>query len=269
MLAVASGLWAQTHEVTPLTLAQGDVIHVHGSLRDRTARMNERTIRLFPQTDGTTLGLMPVPVNDKPGTYQLQILDDNGVAVRSATITVWDAHFPKQNIILSKKLTELKASPGEADAVATFRNTVSDVRYWTEPLEMPVSGCLTSPFGVRRLHNGKPTGDYHAGFDQRSPSGGPIRAITGGVVKIVRQYNLHGGTVAIDHGQGVESIYLHMSKFATTEGAVVKPGDVIGYVGSSGRSTAPHLHWSIYVNGVPVNPGLWVHVLPCAAPNKK
>jgi len=65
MLAVASGLWAQTHEVTPLTLAQGDVIHVHGSLRDRTARMNERTIRLFPQTDGTTLGLRPVPVNDR------------------------------------------------------------------------------------------------------------------------------------------------------------------------------------------------------------
>jgi len=87
-------------------------------------------------------------------------------------------------------------------------------------------------------------------------------------VKIVRAWNIHGGTVAIDHGQGLQSIYLHMSKFATAEGAVVKKGDVIGYVGSTGRSTAPHLHWSLYANGVPVNPRQWVPLTACA-PRKK
>lgn len=214
------------------------------------------------------LGLMPVAATEKAGTYRLEILDENGNVVHTAGIVVRDAHFPSQNIVLSKQLSELKPSPGESETVAAFRNTVSDIRYWTEPLVAPVSGCLTSPFGVRRLHNGKPTGDYHAGLDQRSPAGGPIRAAASGVVKIVRQYNLHGGTVAIDHGQGVESIYLHMSKFATHEGASVQKGEVIGYAGSTGRSTAPHLHWSVYVNGIPVNPMQWVHPVACTAPER-
>jgi murein DD-endopeptidase MepM/ murein hydrolase activator NlpD len=124
---------------------------------------------------------------------------------------------------------------------------------------------MISPFGVQRLHNGKPTGNYHAGIDQRSPAGRPVRSVAGGVVKIVGQFNIHGGTVAIDHGQGLQSTYLHLSAFAATAGAVVKQGDVVGYVGSTGRSTAPHLHWSLHVNGVPVNPAQWVTLQPCAA----
>ena len=90
-------------------------------------------------------------------------------------------------------------------------------------------------------------------------------------MKFAREWNLHGRTVGIDHGQGLESVYNHMSKVAVAEGATVKKGDVVGYVGSTGRSTAPHLHWSIYVNGVPVNPLDWISVSPCAtaAPKKK
>ena len=61
-------------------------------------------------------------------------------------------------------------------------------------------------------------------------------------------------------------MYLHMSKLAASEGATVTKGDVIGYVGSTGRSTAPHLHWTVYANGVPVNPLDWVRVAPCSAP---
>jgi len=256
-------LYCQMYDVAPAIVPQGGVVRVHVSASADAAKMNGRTIRLFAQADGSVLGLMPVPANEKPGKYTLEIFDKSANRVHADEITVRDAHFPSQNIILSKQLSELQPSPGENETVSEFRNAVSDVRYWSEPFAAPVSGCLTSPFGVRRLHNGKPTGDYHAGFDQRSPAGGPIRALAGGVVKIVRKYNLHGGTVAIDHGQGVESIYLHMSKFATREGALVGKGDVIGYAGSTGRSTGPHLHWSIYVNGVPVNPARWVHTVAC------
>ena len=81
----------------------------------------------------------------------------------------------------------------------------------------------------------------------------------------MRQFNIHGGTVAIDHGQGVGSLYLHLSRFAAREGARVAQGDVIGYAGSTGRSSAPHLHWSLYVNGVPVNPRQWLALKPCQA----
>jgi murein DD-endopeptidase MepM/ murein hydrolase activator NlpD len=255
-------------EVTPATVLQGGVIRVRSTGADQTARMNGRVIRLFPQDDGRSLGLMPITALEQPGAYDLQVIAKDGNIVQTASVTVRDAHFRSQNIVLNEQLSELKPAPGETEEATAFRNAVSDDRYWTEPLTAPVSGCITSPFGVRRLHNGKVTGDYHAGLDQRSPAGGPIRAATGGVVKIVREWRLHGNTVAIDHGQGVETIYLHMSKFATTEGAVVHPGEVIGYIGSTGRSTGPHLHWSMYVNGVPVNPSQWIRLEECARAGK-
>jgi murein DD-endopeptidase MepM/ murein hydrolase activator NlpD len=226
--------------------------------------MNARTIRLFRQTDGSSFGLMPVLLDQKPGAYKIELLDQAGASVANSSVEVLDAHFRKQNVTIAPSIAELKPSPEETEMTAAFRNTVSDTRFWSEPLEVPVRGCMTSPFGVQRYLNGKPTGSAHAGLDQRSPPGTPIHAVDGGVVKIVREWPLHGRTVAIDHGQGLESMYLHMSKLAAAEGATVKKGDVIGYVGSTGRSTAPHLHWTVYANGVAVNPLDWVRVAPCS-----
>ena len=268
LAASAYGQERPSVEVSPVSVLQGGVVRVRSSGTDQTAKMNGRVVRLFSQKDASALGLMPIPSAEKPGSYDLQVIGKDGKIVQTTAITVRDAHFRSQNIVLNEQLSELKPAPGETEEATAFRKNVSDERHWTEPLIAPVSGCLTSPFGVKRLHNGKVTGDYHAGLDQRSPNGGPIRAATGGVVKLVRPWKLHGNTVAIDHGQGVETIYLHMSKFAASEGAIVKQGDVIGYVGSTGRSTGPHLHWSMYVNGVPVNPSLWIHVQECA-PNAK
>lgn len=238
-------------------------MRVHAPASAASARMDGKTIRLFPDADGGSFGLMPVKVDAKPGAYPLELLDKNGAPVESVSVQVLDAHFRKQNVAMAESTAELKPSPGETETVTEFRNTVSDKRYWAEPLAAPVRGCMTSPFGVQRYLNGKPTGNFHAGLDQRGAAGTPIRAAAGGVVKIVRQWSLHGRTVGIDHGQGLESIYLHMSKQAVAEGQTVKKGDVIGYVGTTGRSTAPHLHWSIYANGLPVNPLDWVKVAAC------
>ena len=256
-------LYAQT--ITPQSPRQGDAVHISGPTGAISARMNGRTIRLFPQQDGATLGLMPIPATEKPGLYKLEFLNQSEAPVQTSSITVRDAHFASQNVVIDKNVAALKATPDEIEKVAAFRKTVSDTRYWAEPLALPVNGCMTSPYGVRRLLNSKATGDYHAGIDQRSPADRPIHAIAGGVVRLVGHFTLHGNMVAVDHGQGLLSMYLHMSKFAVAEGAQVKQGDVIGYVGSTGRSTAPHLHWSIYANGVPVNPAQWVKLTPCAA----
>ena len=257
---------AQTADL-PRSIPQGNTLRIHGPGSAVAARLNDRTIRLFPQGSGS-LGLMPVPADQKPGDYKIDLLDKEGTSVASMPIRVLDAHFPKQNVIIGQSLAELKPSPGETETTTAFRNAVSEVRYWSEPLELPVRGCMTSPFGVQRYMNGKPTGNFHAGLDQRSPAGTPVHAVDGGMVKIVRDWNLHGRTVGIDHGQGLESMYLHMSKVAVAEGATVKKGDVVGYVGSTGRSTAPHLHWSLYVNGVPVNPRDWVQATACPVARK-
>ena len=264
---LACAAWAQTLEL-PRTIRQGNTLRIHGPVSAATARMNDRTVRLFPEANGGSFGLLPVPVNHKPGNYKIELLDKAGAIVETSPIQVIDANFPKQNVVIQQSLAELKPSPGEAEETSTFRNAVSETRHWAEPVELPVHGCMTSTFGVQRYLNGKPTGDFHGGIDQRSPAGTPVHAIDAGVVKIVREWNLHGRTVGVDHGQGLESIYLHMSKVAVVEGAMLKKGDVVGYVGSTGRSTAPHLHWSIYVQGVSVNPLDWIKVAPCAVPRK-
>lgn len=260
---IAAVAWGQTFEVRPAAVRQGETIRLVSPDPTTAARMNGRTVRLFAQPEGGRLGLMPVPVEEAPGLYKIEFIAKDGSVLHAADVTVRDARFPKQNVAMGKAIAELEPSPGEMETVAAFRKTVSETRRWAEPFVVPVAGCMTSPFGVKRLVNGKPTGNYHGGVDQRSPAGRPVRAIAGGVVRIVRKYNIHGGTVGIDHGQGLESIYLHMSKFATAEGAVVNRGDVVGYVGSTGRSTAAHLHWSVYVNGVPVNPAQWTALKAC------
>jgi murein DD-endopeptidase MepM/ murein hydrolase activator NlpD len=253
-------------ELIPTSVPQGQVAHIKAASSVSSVRLKNRNIPLFPATDGTRFGLLPIPALDKPGPIVAQAIDSNGQVVGSVTITVTDAKFKTQNVVLGKALTALKPAPGEMETVAALRNTVTPERHWSEPFEIPVPGCMTSPFGVLRLHNGKPTGNYHSGIDQRGAEGTPIRAISGGIVKIVRKFNVHGDLVGIDHGQGVTSFYLHMSKFAVAEGAAVNKGDVIGYVGSTGRSTAPHLHWGLDVMGTPVNPSQWIQFDPCPVP---
>jgi len=256
-LISATAAFAQ-YQVAPNPIPQGDTLRVTGDGSAAEARMGERTIRFFPQKDGSSLGLMPVPVLEKPGDYKLDLLAKDGSVVQTIDIEVQDAHFATQNVVLSKAVTELKAKPEEVDLTRAFRKELLEARYWEEPLEAPINGCLTSPFGVQRKNNGKLTGDYHAGLDQRGKEGDPIRAVAAGVVKIARPLTMQGGTVGINHGQGLESIYMHMSKIDATEGAVVQKGDVIGYVGHTGHANGPHLHWSVYANGVPVNPNQWV-----------
>jgi murein DD-endopeptidase MepM/ murein hydrolase activator NlpD len=266
VISVAS---AQTFELNPKAVRQGQTLRVSSTGPAAVARMNGRTVRLFMQEDGGRLGLMPVPVNEPPGAHTVEFLGSDGSVLHTAVVTVRDARFPEQNVVVGKAQQQLRPSPGEMEAVAALRETISEARHWDEPFASPLAGCMNSPFGVRRLHNGEPTGNYHRGVDQRSPAGRPIRAAAGGTIRIARMFRLHGGTVGIDHGQGVTSIYLHLSGFAVKEGGIVDKGDVIGYVGSTGFATGPHLHWGLNVNGVPVNPLQWVPLRPCAARSKR
>jgi murein DD-endopeptidase MepM/ murein hydrolase activator NlpD len=264
LFLLAISAWAQVFEAVPEKPEQGQVIKVTSD-KAESARLNGRTIKLFPQPGGPALGLMPVYTLQEPGKYQMDFLDAGGAVLHSTQITVEDAYYPRENLSIAPSISGLKPSPGEQATVGKFKDAVTAERYWKEPFEPPVPGCVTSPFGSTRLHNGKLTGDYHAGVDQRGAAGTPIHPITPGVVKIVQKWNLRGGTVAIDHGQGLESIYLHMSAFQAKEGQQVSTSDVIGYIGSTGRSTGPHVHWTMYVNSIPVNPGQWMKLERCTA----
>jgi murein DD-endopeptidase MepM/ murein hydrolase activator NlpD len=274
LLAFAGGLFAtsagaQQCTVKPAVISLGQTIRLRCEVPAATARLkdgpNGRTVRLFKQGSGDWEGLMPVAVEDSPGAYPIEFLAADGTALASASLTIRKTIFPTQNVTLAPQIEALHTTPDERQTLTTFRDAVSDVKYWDDPLVAPLPGCVISPFGVKRLHNGKPTGEIHAGIDQRGASGTPIRAVAAGLVKIVQPFNVLGGTVAIDHGQGLETMYLHMSKLNVAVGDHVKKGEVIGYVGSTGRANGPHLHWVVYVNGVPQNPQQWATLRSCAA----
>lgn len=262
-LWISPAALSQECRVAPPTVQLGQAIRLHCSSEASTARLNGRTVRLFKQSEGDLLGLMPVAVTDSPGTYPVEFLAENGNVVQSVPVTIRPTRFPSQNVALDPAIASLHSSPEEMQRLTTFRDSVTDVRYWEDPFAAPVSGCVTSPFGVRRLHNGKPTGEFHGGVDQRASTGTPIRAVAAGVVALAQPFTVLGGTVGIDHGQGLETMYLHMSRLEAQPGARVGQGDILGYVGSTGRSNGPHLHWVIYVNGVAVNPSQWVKLKSC------
>jgi len=260
---------AQRCTVKPDSLPLGQTVRLHCEIPAATARLNGRTVRLFKQESGGWQGLMPVAVADTPGTYPVEFLAEDGTTLASASLTIRKTIFPSQNVTLAPQIEALHSTTEEMQTLTTFRDSVSDVRYWQDPLVAPLPGCVISPFGVKRLHNGKATGEFHMGIDQRGAEGTPILAVAAGMVKIVQPFNVLGGTVAIDHGQGLETMYLHMSKLNVELGTRVNKGDVIGYVGATGRANGPHLHWVVYVNGVPVNPQQWVSLNSCGTAKQK
>jgi murein DD-endopeptidase MepM/ murein hydrolase activator NlpD len=266
---IASPAAAQKCTVKPGIISLGQTARLSCAVAATSAKLNDRTVRLFPQSNGGSQGLMPIAVADTPGTYSIEFLADDGTSVASAKLTIRPTKFPTQNVVLAPQIEALHSTPEDIQTLTEFRNTVSDVKYWEDPLTAPVPGCILSPFGVKRLHNGKATGEFHAGIDQRSPAGRPVHAVAAGIVKIALPFAVLGGTVAIDHGQGLETMYLHMSKLLVEPGAHVKKGEVIGYVGATGRANGPHLHWVIDVNGVPVNPQQWVALKSCASEKAK
>jgi len=233
---------------------------------DLTAVLLDHKAAFYKQANGEFLALMPVTAITEPGTYPMVIQDAHGAVFRKSEVVVDDARYPKQNIVAGPALKQLTPLPGEMEAVHGLQQATTPKRFWAEPFEKPTEACMNSRFGVTRLHNGKPTGNYHRGLDLRSGMGTPVHATTAGVVRISQMFRLHGGTVGIDHGQGVTSLYLHLSKLAVPEGTEVKQGDVVGYVGATGFATGPHLHWQVHVNGVPVNPAIFAgQVAPCVA----
>lgn len=123
------------------------------------------------------------------------------------------------------------------------------------PSLWPIMGPITSSFGQREdpvLGNGE--GEFHKGIDISAPMGAPIRATGDGVVKSAEMVNGYGRQVVIDHGHGIETTYAHMSGFAVVAGQTVVRGEVIGYVGHSGRTTGTHLHYEVKIRNTPVNP---------------
>jgi murein DD-endopeptidase MepM/ murein hydrolase activator NlpD len=269
VFVLAMPLQAQKCSVSPAQVKLGETLRITCPAEFTSAKLGERSAKLYLQANGKSFGLLPISVKDAPGTFSLLISHAGDGAPQDLPVVIRKTIFPSQNVKLTPEIEGLHSTPEEMALLTSFREAISETRSWADPLAPPVSGCMTSPFGVKRLHNGKPTGEYHGGVDQRTPEGESIRAVAAGTITFAKQFNVLGNAVGIDHGQGFESMYLHMSRLVVAPGAAVQRGDILGYAGSTGRSTGPHLHWVLYVNGVNVNPSQWVKLVPCSSTAKK
>jgi murein DD-endopeptidase MepM/ murein hydrolase activator NlpD len=269
VLFCAAPLPAQKCTVSPAQVKLGETLRITCPPGFASAKLMERSGKLYSQADGKAFGLLPIYVKDKPGAYSLELSGLNGEKAQTVPIVIRKTIFPSQNVRLAPEIEALHSTPEEMALLTSFRDSISETRSWADPLAAPVPGCMTSPFGVKRLHNGQYTGEYHGGVDQRTPEGETIRAVAAGTVTFAKQFNVLGNAVGIDHGQGLESMYLHMSRLVVAPGSTVERGDILGYAGTTGRSTGPHLHWVLYVNGVNVNPAQWVKLTPCAGSSKR
>jgi murein DD-endopeptidase MepM/ murein hydrolase activator NlpD len=244
--------------LSDLTPRQGETIEVKVSgLEDGTApgiRFNGDDYKLFPTDGGDTFrALIGVPADLDPGTYKLKV----GSETRS--LQVRKGLFPLQHLRLPPAKDNFDMSAGEKEAVEGAKAALSPEREWSEHFIRPSKYRTSTLFGVKRVVNGHLLKDYfHSGLDFAAPAGTPVVATAPGKVILTgRGFKLHGNCVAVDHGQGVVSFYIHLKTIDVQRGEKVAAGNKLGTIGQTGRANGPHLHFSIYVNKVATNPMDW------------
>ena len=133
--------------------------------------------------------------------------------------------------------------------------TVNDEREWEDAFQAPVKAEISDVFGVQRVFNGS-VQSTHLGLDYRVSEGTPVAAVNSGIVVLARPLFFEGNCVVIDHGQGLLTLYLHLSKFEVKEGERVTQGQLLGLSGGTGRATGPHLHLAVRWQGVYLDPAV-------------
>lgn len=210
--------------------------------------------------NGQWLAVVGLALDLAPGTHALTV--DDG-ARRTQDFTVQAKTYPAQRITLKDSSKVTLSAADEARAVREIAEIQKLKRHWraaddTEGnFSLPAAGRLASGFGLRRFFNGEARAP-HSGLDLAVPRGTPIRTSAPGVVLASDDYFFNGQTVFIDHGNGLISMYCHLERIDVQAGDRLRHGDVLGRSGMSGRASGPHLHWSVMLNGVMVDPQLFV-----------
>jgi murein DD-endopeptidase MepM/ murein hydrolase activator NlpD len=210
---------------------------------------------------GAYEGLLGIDLNIRPAAYEIKVIatDGEGKSHRGSLLfQVKKADFKTQRLSLPSTMVDLdpetleRVDREEKRLKALFQN-FREERLWSGAFLRPVPGEITTGFGLRRLINGQPRSP-HTGVDLRGKKGTPVVACNSGVVVLVDALFFSGKSVILDHGWGFYSMYFHLSETLAGEGDRVRKGAVLGRVGSTGRSTRPHLHWAVRINGARVDP---------------
>lgn len=211
--------------------------------------------------NGLWQAVIGVPLDLQPGTHLLEV-DKNGQP-RSLTFKINDKQYPTQHITIKDK-RKVNPNQYDMDRINRERERIdATLQHWTETNEVdfyfvwPVLGRVSGLFGRRRVFNGEPR-QPHSGMDIAAATGTPIQAPAAGIIRGTGDYFFNGNTVFIDHGQGLVTMFCHLSRIDVKDGQPVEQGESIGLVGATGRVTGPHLHFGISLNDERVEPRLFL-----------
>lgn len=173
-------------------------------------------------------------------------------------LTIQNGNYPMETLSVEpSKVTPppeaLEQIAQEKEEAETIYRHFTPIRYWDKPFIRPMDSNITSLYGSARTYNGI-LKSYHGGVDFRARTPLPILATNDGIVVLAKERYYAGGTVIIDHGEGIYSCYFHMSRFDVSVGDRIQRGENIGLTGATGRITGPHLHFGLMVLGLQSDP---------------
>jgi len=218
------------------------------------------TIFTNPLDKNKSYVLLPISYYEKPNKKKVQLIykENSKQKTKLLFFNVKDGKYKKEQIKVQKSKVSLnkkdkkRASKEYAQAMKIY-NSVTEKSYIHKKFIVPLNTKITSSFGKARVYNDTLKG-YHSGTDFRAKVGTPITASNDGIIILAKDRFYSGGSVIIDHGQGIYTCYYHMSKFDVKKGDEVKRGQLLGLSGATGRVTGPHLHFSVRVSGIQVDP---------------
>lgn len=254
------------HAVTVTSLPQsslvpGGIAVIPVGTRALKASYRNQRVMLVDH-DGQQYAVIGIPLDARIGVHEftLDIADNHQ---ETLGFTVADKKYVEQRLTITN---DRQVNPNIEDMVRINRESTEMNKAfssWDDSLtpvmqmRSPVAGPKSSSFGLKRFFNDQPRAP-HSGMDIAAPEGTPIFAPAPGIILSTGDYFFNGNTIIIDHGHGLISLYCHMNTIDVAPGTVVETGEQIGKVGQTGRVTGPHLHWSINLNNVRVDPALFI-----------
>jgi murein DD-endopeptidase MepM/ murein hydrolase activator NlpD len=216
----------------------------------------------FNPSGNAMKAIVGVDLNRQPGLYTLELTINGARLTRE--VRIFKKKYPLQRLTLPKEKVVLspenEARVDREEKKLSLIWPVDSIRLWNGNFQDPLPGKeITTPFGVRRIINKIPKSS-HTGVDLAAKEGEPVRAPNDGVVVLAEDLFYSGNSIVIDHGQGIYTMFFHLSKMNVRYGQAVRKGDIIGQVGATGRVTGACLHWGARVQDARVDPLELIHL---------
>jgi hypothetical protein len=257
-------------QVTPERISQGGVATLTlasaAPVRSATLRLGGRALLLVRGADGRLVTWLGVDLEQPTGIWEFPVeavLSSGESFSRAIRLLVDAGQYPVQRLTVPRVFTEpdpatLERIAREKAALDRLWEDWTPERLWRGAFQPPVGGPGAG-FGVRRIINGEPRAP-HTGQDYGAAAGTAVLAANAGRVAVEADQFFSGKSLILDHGQGLYTMYFHLSEFLAAPGQLVGKGQEIARVGSTGRVTGPHLHWGARLNGARINPEGLLHL---------